>query len=133
MLIGRRLRALSRTSQDRVADVGATVAEVLGAMKIVQAFGQEQREAGRFQAAVAASFAVARRRILMRAFMTAIVITISFGSITTIMWQGALDVAAARLAGGAIAAFDVHGGSVAGGFSAPAATYGVLPHPAGVA
>src|SRR3546814_5886665 len=69
MLIGRRLRALSRTSQDRVADVGATVAEVLGAMKIVQAFGQEQREAGRFQAAVAATFAVARRRILMGALM----------------------------------------------------------------
>src|SRR3546814_11592621 len=101
MLIGRRLRALSRTSQDRVADVGATVAEVLGAMKIVQAFGQEQREAGRFQAAVAATFAVARRRILMRAFMTAIVITIIFGSITMIMWPGALDVAEGRQSGGA--------------------------------
>src|SRR3546814_3131311 len=91
MLIGRRLRALSRTSQDRVADVGATVAEVLGAMKIVQAFGQEQREAGRFQAAVAATFAVVRRRKLLRAFITAIVIQILFGSLTNIIVQGALD------------------------------------------
>src|SRR3546814_19936959 len=100
MLIGRRLRALSRTSQDRVADVGATVAEVLGAMKIVQAFGQEQRAAGRFQAAVAATFAVARRRILLRAFMTDIVITIIFGSITMVIWQGPLDAAAATLLAG---------------------------------
>lgn len=133
MLIGRRLRALSRTSQDRVADVGATVAEVLGAMKIVQAFGQEQREAGRFQAAVAATFAVARRRILMRAFMTAIVITIIFGSITMIMWQGALDVAAGRLSGGAIAAFVLTGGLVAGAFGALTETYGDLLRAAGAA
>src|SRR3546814_16128797 len=100
MLIGRRLRALSRTSQDRVADVGATVAEVLGAMKIVQAFGQEQREAGRFQAAVAATFALARRRILMRAFMTPIVITILFGSITMIKLDRALYLAEGRLSAG---------------------------------
>lgn len=133
MFIGRRLRALSRTSQDRVADVGATVAEVLGAMKIVQAFGQEEREAGRFQAAVAATFAVARRRILMRAFMTAIVITIIFGSITMIMWQGALDVAAGRLSGGAIAAFVLTGGLVAGAFGALTETYGDLLRAAGAA
>src|SRR3546814_1388301 len=52
MLLGRRLQNVSRTSQDRVADIGATTAEQMGAMKIVQAFGQEAREADRFSAAV---------------------------------------------------------------------------------
>ena len=63
-LFGRKLRDISRTSQDRVADVGAMVAEVLGAMKIVQAFNQEAREKRRFARAVEATFDTARRRIL---------------------------------------------------------------------
>lgn len=133
VFIGRRLRALSRASQDRIAEVGATVAEVLGAMKIVQAFGQEDREAGRFGAAVEAAFAMARKRILMRAIMTAIVITIIFGSITMIMWQGALDVASGKLSGGAIAAFVLTGGLVAGAFGALTETYGDLLRGAGAA
>src|SRR3546814_13020689 len=83
--------------------------------------------------AVAATFSVARRRILMRAFMTAIVITIIFGSITMIMWQGALDVAAGRLSGGAIAAFVLTGGLVAGAFGALTETYGDLLRAAGAA
>ena len=133
MFIGRRLRALSRASQDRVADVGATVAEVLGAMKIVQAFGQEGREAGRFASAVEGAFSIARKRILMRAAMTAIVIAIIFGSITLIMWQGALDVASGKLSGGAIAAFVLTGGLVAGAFGALTETYGDLLRGAGAA
>lgn len=133
VFIGRRLRALSRASQDRIAEVGATVAEVLGAMKIVQAFGQEDREAGRFGAAVESAFAMARKRILMRAIMTAIVITIIFGSITMIMWQGALDVASGKLSGGAIAAFVLTGGLVAGAFGALTETYGDLLRGAGAA
>src|SRR5438309_5351995 len=52
VLLGRRVRLISRQSQDRIADVGAMVDEVLGAMKIVQAFGQERREASRFRQAV---------------------------------------------------------------------------------
>ena len=54
VLLGRRVRSVSRHSQDRVADVGAIVAETLGAMKIVQAFGQEERESSRFRDAVEA-------------------------------------------------------------------------------
>src|SRR3546814_20464225 len=69
----------------------------------------------------------------MRAFMTAIVITIIFGSITMIMWQGALDVAAGRLSGGAIAAFVLTGGLVAGAFGALTETYGDLLRAAGAA
>jgi len=105
VFLGRRLRKLSRATQDRIADIGATTDEVLGAMKVVQAFGQEQRETERFALTVESAFGTARRRIAMRAVMTAIVITIIFGSITLVLWQGAIDVADGKMSGGAIAAF----------------------------
>ena len=72
VLIGlaRRVRTLSRASQDRLADIGSAATEVLGAMKIVQAFGQEEREAARFRATVERGFATARQRIRLRAMMT---------------------------------------------------------------
>ncbi|WP_267395202.1 MULTISPECIES: ABC transporter transmembrane domain-containing protein [unclassified Sphingomonas] len=132
-VLGRRIRALSRTSQDRVADVGSLINETLGAMKIVQAFGQEQREAQRFGAAVDATFAAAKRRVLLRAVMTAIMIGLIFGSITLVLWEGATDVAAGRISGGAIAAFVLTGGIVAGAFGALTEVYGDLLRGAGAA
>src|SRR6478736_4825404 len=69
---GRRLRSVSRESQDRVATIGSRVSEVLGAMKIVQGFNQEWREQERFAAAVETTFDTARRRIILRSAMTAI-------------------------------------------------------------
>ena len=131
--LGRRVRNLSRASQDRLAAVGSVTSEVLGAMKIVQAFGQEEREAARFDATVEEGFATARRRILLRAFMTAVVIALVFGSITAVMWQGALDVAAGRLSGGSIAAFVLTGGLVAGAFGSLSETWGDLLRGAGAA
>jgi len=133
VLMGRRLRRLSRSTQDRIADVGATVAETLGAMKIVQSFGQEQREAARFGGVVSRSFATARRRILTRAIMTALIMAAIFGAITMVMWQGAVDVAAGRLSGGSIAAFILTGGLVAGAFGALAEVYGDIVRAAGAA
>jgi len=133
MLVGRRLRALSRHSQDRLAMVGSITTEVLGAMRIVQAFVQERREAARFRTAVEDGFRTARRRILVRAGMTAGIILVIFGSITLIMWQGALDVAAGRLSGGSIAAFVITGGLVAGAFGALTEVYGDLLRGAGAA
>ena len=133
VFIGRRLRKLSRSSQDRIADVGAMVVEVLAAMKVVQAFGQESREAKRFTGAVEEAFATSRLRIAVRAVMTAIVIMIIFGSITMVMWQGALDVASGRMTGGAIAAFVLTGGLVAGAFGALTEVYGDLVRGAGAA
>ena len=133
MLLGKRIRSYSRVSQDRVADVGSMVTETLGAMKIVQAFGQESREASRFTAAVEASFGAAKRRILLRAIMTAIVIGLVFGSITLVLWEGAVDVAAGRMSGGSIAAFVLTGGIVAGAFGALTEVYGDLLRGAGAA
>ncbi|WP_026326095.1 ABC transporter transmembrane domain-containing protein [Sphingomonas sp. Mn802worker] len=132
-LLGKRVRGYSRTSQDRIADVGSIVTETLGAMKIVQAFGQERREAARFGDAVEATMAAARKRILLRAIMTAIVIGLVFGAITLVMWEGAIDVAAGRLSGGAIAAFVLTGGIVAGAFGALTEVYGDLLRGAGAA
>ena len=133
VLLGRKVRDISRSSQDRIADVGAIVAETLGAMKIVQAFGQEVRESARFGDAVEQAFGTARRRILLRAVMTAIVISLMFGSITLVMWQAALDVQAGRLTGGTVAAFVFTGGLVAGAFGALTEVYGELLRGAGAA
>src|SRR5690606_29842044 len=133
IFVGRRVRHLSRASQDRLAVVGSITTEVLGAMKVVQAFVQEAREATRFREAVEDSFRTARRRILVRAGMTATVIFVIFGSITLIMWQGALDVASGRMSGGAIAAFVITGALVAGAFGALTEVYGDLLRGAGAA
>lgn len=133
IFMGRRLRKLSKSTQDRIADVGATVSETLRAMKIVQGFGQEKREAERFGAVVQEGFSTARKRIRTRAFMTAIIIGMIFGSITMVMWQGAIDVASGQLSGGSIAAFILTGGLVAGAFGALAEVYGDIIRAAGAA
>jgi ATP-binding cassette subfamily B protein len=133
MIFGRRLRTISRTSQDRVADVGAMVTEVLSAMRIVQSFNQEERERQRFADAVERTFEVARRRIMIRAAMTAIVIVLIFGSITVLMWQGAVGVATGTVSGGTIAAFVLTGGLVAGAFASLTEVYGDLLRGAGAA
>ena len=130
---GRRLRSVSRTSQDRVADIGAMVTEVLSAMKIVQGFNQEGREQERFGAAVENSFATARRRILIRAGMTALVIFVIFGGITLLIWRGAAAVSAGEISGGTIAAFVLTSGLVAGAFGALTEVYGDLLRGAGAA
>ncbi len=132
-IFGRRLRNVSRTSQDRVADVGAMVTEVLSGMKIVQAFNQEEREHARFGEAVESTFATAKRRIVIRAAMTSIVILLIFGSITLLMWRGALAVSEGTISGGTIAAFVLTGGLVAGAFGSLTEVYGDLLRGAGAA
>ncbi|MEY4890919.1 MAG: hypothetical protein RIQ75_2049 [Pseudomonadota bacterium] len=133
LFMGRRLRDMSKSSQDRIADVGVIVDEVLGAMKIVQAFGQEGREGQRFSNAVENAFGTARRRIRIRALLTAIMIFMMFGAITMVMWQGALDVQSGRMTGGSIAAFVITGGLVAGSFAALTEVFGDLIRASGAA
>ncbi|UYV17373.1 ATP-binding cassette domain-containing protein [Porphyrobacter sp. ULC335] len=130
---GRKIRAVSRTSQDRIADVGAYVTEVLSAMKIVQSFGQESRESERFASVVEGTFATARRRIMLRAAMTTVVILLVFGGVVLVMWRGALAVAAGEISGGTIAAFVLTGGLVAGALGALTEVYGDLLRGAGAA
>jgi ATP-binding cassette, subfamily B, bacterial len=131
VVLGRKVRTISRSSQDRIADLGSIVAETLGAMKIVQGFGQEQRESVRFRDAVLKAFSTARRRILLRAFLTAIVITMLFGSITLMMRQAAIDVSEGQLSGGTVAAFVITGAIVASAAGALTEVYGELLRGAG--
>jgi ATP-binding cassette subfamily B protein len=131
VLMGRRVRTLSKASQDRVADVGSMASEVLRGIKIVQAFGAEEREAARFAGAAEAAFAAAKRRIVVRSAMTAIVITFVFGAITLVLWEGARDVIAGTMTGGTITAFVLAAAIVAGAFGALTETYGDFMRAAG--
>src|SRR3954465_5069533 len=79
LILGRRVRGISTSNQTRIAEVGTVTTEVLGAMKIVQAFNQQQREAARFGEAVERVFATAKRRIGTRAVMTAMIIFLMIG------------------------------------------------------
>lgn len=133
VLVGRRLQKISRASQDRVADVGAMTTEVLGAMKIVQGFGQEAREGQRFADAVERTFATAKRRITIRSLMTTAVISLIFGGIISLLWFGAWQVAQGHISGGTLAAFVLTGGFVAAAFAALTEVYGDLIRGAGAA
>ena len=126
IVLARRVRAISVRSQDRIADVGTVTSEVLGAMKIVQAFNQQGREAQRFSDAVGRVFETAKRRMRVRAFMTAIAITLMFSAIVSVIWIGAIDVSAGRMTGGTIAAFVLYGGLLAGGLGNLSEVYGDL-------
>jgi ATP-binding cassette subfamily B protein len=132
-IFGRRVRKASRESQDRIATVGSRVTEVLGAMKIVQAFNQEGREHARFATSVEDTFLAARTRILIRAFLTATAIALIFGALTFIMWRGAMLVAEGTLTGGTIAAFVFTGLIAAGSFGSLTEVYGDLLRGAGAA
>lgn len=131
--LGRRVRNYSRTSQDRIADIGAIAAETLGAMRVVQAFGQETRESERFQAAVDRGFASAKKRFGTRALMTALVILVLFTAITLIMWDAVYGVAEGRISGGSITAFVLTAGLVTGAFGALVEVYGDLLRASGAA
>ena len=133
VFFGRKIRAVSRSSQDRIADVGAYVTEVLSAMKIVQSFGQERRESERFAGVVEDTFATARKRILLRAAMTSVVILLVFGGVVLVMWRGALAVAEGTISGGTITAFVLVGGFVAGALGSLTEVYGDLLRGAGAA
>jgi len=130
---GRRIRTISRSSQDRVADIGAMIAEVLGAMKIVQAFNQEAREAARFGTSVELTFATAKRRILLRAVISALAICAIFGSIVLLVWEGADQVAAGAMTGGTILQIVLVAGLVAGALGSLSEVYGDLLRGAGAA
>jgi len=133
VLLARRVRNYSRTSQDRIADIGAIASETLGAMKIVQAFGQERREGDRFTAAVNAGFVAARARFGLRALLTAMVIALVFGAISLILFDAVHLVASGELSGGSLAAFVFVAALVAGAFQSLSDVYGDLLRASGAA
>jgi ATP-binding cassette subfamily B protein len=100
MVFGRRVRKLSRASQDRVADSSAIAAEVLQAIPVVQAYTQEAREARRFDDATEAAFAAARKRTVVRSLLVAFIITASFGALLWGLYQGTQAVLAGQITAG---------------------------------
>ncbi|WP_397593268.1 ABC transporter transmembrane domain-containing protein [Sphingorhabdus sp.] len=133
VFLGRRLEKASRNSQDKVASVGTVASEALGAIKIVQAFGQEKREQQRFRDAVENTFAAAQRRIRLRAFLTALVMTLIFGGITLLVWEGTDQVTQGIISAGTLFAVVLYGGLVAGSFGALTEVYGDLVRASGAA
>lgn len=131
LLFGRRVRRLSRDSQDRVADASAVAGEVLAAMTTVQAFGQEQREIARFTSAVDNAFATALLRIRARAWLTAVVIALVFSAICFVLWLGAHAVLDGSMSAGELSQFILYAVMTAGALGAIAEVWGDLQRAAG--
>lgn len=100
LYFGRRVRKLSRASQDRVADTSAIAAEVLNAVTVVQSYTQEQAESRRFAAASEAAFDTARKRTRVRSFLVAFIITAVFGAMLWGLYQGTQAVIAGKITAG---------------------------------
>ncbi len=131
LVYGRRVRRLSRDSQDRVADVGAYADEALAAIRTVQAFGHEPLDRQRFATRTEEAFATALRRIGARAILTATVLVLVFGSVSMILWVGGHDVLAGRITGGELSAFVFYAVVVAGAAGAISEVIGDLQRAVG--
>ncbi len=105
ILFGRRERKLSRSAQERVADLAATAEETVNGLSTVQAFTHEAADRARFSAEVERSVGAALSRIASRAILILIVILLGFGAITFSLWVGGRDVLAGRMTGGELSAF----------------------------
>ncbi|SLN73528.1 ABC transporter transmembrane domain-containing protein [Oceanibacterium hippocampi] len=133
VFFGRRVRRLSRDSQDRVADLSARAGEVLGAIQTVQAFTHERFEQSRFGGTVEAAFEAALLRIRARSWLTGIVISLIFGSVVLVLWIGARAVVAGEMSGGVLSAFVLYAVFVAGAVGALSEVWGELQRAAGAA
>jgi ATP-binding cassette subfamily B protein len=131
ILFGRRVRYLSRRSQDKVADVGAFIEETLNAIRIVQAFGHEKFDRILFRSRVNDALVTAVKRIRARAFLTATVMLLVFGSIGVILWLGGHDVISGRISAGELSAFVFYAIVVAGSLGAISEVIGDLQRAGG--
>ena len=133
LIFGRRVRNLSRQSQDRIADVGSYVAEALGQIKTVQAYNHQQQDQQRFAATVESAFATARKRIVQRAWLITLVILLVLGAVGVMLWVGGMDVIAGRITGGELAAFVFYSLVVGSAFGTLSEVIGELQQAAGAA
>jgi ATP-binding cassette subfamily B protein len=131
IVFGRKVRKLSRETQDRVADLGSYAEETLYGIRAVQAFAHEPVDRSNFGARVEDALFTSLRRIRARAALTAIVITLVFGSVAVILWIGGRDVLAGRISGGELSAFVFYAAVVAGSTGALSEVIGDLQRAAG--
>ena len=131
LYFGRRVRKLSRASQDRVADSSAIASEVLNAVTVVQSFGQEGREAQRFASATEGAFETARKRTRVRAFLVAFIITATFGALLFGLYQGTQAVIRGDISAGHLGQTVVYVILLLGSVAALSEVYGDLLRAAG--
>jgi ATP-binding cassette subfamily B protein len=130
-IIGRRVKKLSRESQDKIADASALAGEILNAVPTVQAYTQERYESGRFADRAETSFVTAIRRTRVRAALTALIITAVMGTIIFVLWVGANQVHEGSMTGGQLASFVLYAALVAGGVGTMAEVWGDVMRAAG--
>ena len=133
VLFGRKVRALSREAQARMADMVSEGGETLDAVRTVQAFAQEDRAAQRFGKAAERAFAAAVQRITRRAIMTTLVIFIVFSAVGFLLWMGGHDVLTGRISAGDLTAFVFYAVLVASSGGAISETIGDLQRASGAA
>ena len=131
--IGRKLKKLSRESQDKIADASALAGEILNAVPTVQAYTQEQRETRRYTGRAELGFVTAIRRTRVRAAMTALIITAVMGTLIFVLWVGANQVHDGSMTGGQLASFILYAALVAGGVGTMAEVWGDVMRAAGAA
>jgi ATP-binding cassette subfamily B protein len=128
---GRRVRYLSRLTQDKIGEVSADAAEALYGIRAVQAYSHETLDRRAFADRVEQAFSTGMKRIRARAILTAVVIVLVLGSISTILWIGGHDVVGARLSGGALTQFVFYAIVVAGSVGAVSEVMADLQRAAG--
>jgi ATP-binding cassette, subfamily B, bacterial len=131
VMFGRRVRKLSRASQDRIADASAVAGEILNAMPTVQAFTHEKIETERFSASVESAFSTAMQRIRARALLTMVAIVLVFGTIVFVLWLGAHAVLEGAMTGGELGQFILYATTVAGAIGALSEVMGEAQRAAG--
>jgi ATP-binding cassette subfamily B protein len=130
-LLGHRVRRLSRSSQDRIADIGAMIDEILYGIRTVQAFCHERIDQRRYGEQVEAAFDAAIRRTRISALLTATVMLFTFVAVSIVLWVGGHDVLAGRISGGQLSAFVFYALLVAGSVGALSEVAGDLLRAAG--
>lgn len=131
IFLGRKVRSLSRASQDRMADVSGHAEETVNAVRTVQAFAQEQRETDSFAEASEAAFRAAAKRAAARGLLGAIVITLVFGAVVAVLWIGGYDVLNGRITAGELSSFVFYATIVASAVGGLADIFGDLQRAAG--
>ena len=130
---GRMVRRRSRTAQDTLAEASAYAAELLGAMRILQAFTNEKLATGRFSATVERAYSAALHSTRARAWLTAVVIFLVFASVVIVLWVGAQDVVDQRITAGRLSQFVLYAVFAAGALGELSQMWGEISQAAGAA
>ena len=131
IIYGRRLRSLSRQSQDRVADIGTYAGEIVQNIKVVQSFTREPEESKAFSIEVEKAFTAAKQRIMQSSLLIAAAMILVFTGLGAMIWTGGRDVTSGIITAGELAAFVFYAIMVARSVAVISEIYGQLQRAAG--